>query len=79
MVAPVPATLVCVRHVDGDEVTQSLLTAMNATGRAYMSHTVLDDRYLIRVSVGSTLTEERHLDDLWDLFDREAPRLRVGG
>ena len=34
--------------------------------RAYLTHTRLDDRLVIRVSIGQTHTEERHVRGLWD-------------
>ena len=73
IVAPVPASLLCVAHVDGDDATNRLLGELNSSGRTFLSHTVLDGRYVIRISIGSTLTEERHVDDLWALFDDLAP------
>ena len=33
---------------------------------------VIDDRAFIRVSIGSTWTEERHVDHLWDVIDAHA-------
>jgi aromatic-L-amino-acid decarboxylase len=72
VVAPVRASLLCVAHVDGDDATNRLLGELNASGRTFLSHTVLDGRYVIRISIGSTLTEERHVDDLWTLFDTSA-------
>jgi len=72
LAAPVPATLLCVRLAAGDEASRELLDAINQTGRAYLSHAVLDDRHVIRVSIGSTLTTRRHVDDLWSLFDKLA-------
>ena len=59
---PRPASgLVCLRHVDGDEATQALLDAVNASGEQYLTHTRLDDRLVLRVSIGQTHTEERHV------------------
>ena len=69
VVAPHPLNLVCFRHVDGDAATQALLEALNASGRVHLTHTRLDDRYVIRVSVGAQATEQRHVDALWSLLD----------
>jgi aromatic-L-amino-acid decarboxylase len=67
--APADLSLVCFTHRDGDERTEQLLRAINATGRAFVTHTRLDDRYTIRVSIGQTTTERRHVEALWDLID----------
>ena len=72
VVAPHPLNLVCFRHVDGDDATEALLTAMNATGRVLLTHTRLDDRFVIRASVGAQATEDRHVDALWALIEELA-------
>jgi aromatic-L-amino-acid/L-tryptophan decarboxylase len=57
--------LVCLRHRDGDNATRRVLEAVNASGRAYLTHTTMDGRLVIRVSVGQTRTEHRHVERLW--------------
>jgi aromatic-L-amino-acid decarboxylase len=74
ILAPVPASLVCFAHTAGDDATRDLLEALNATGRAYLTHTVLAGRQAIRVSIGSTATGQRHVDELWKLLDELAPQ-----
>ena len=66
LAAPPRLGLVCLRHVDGDDATQALLDAVNASGEQYLTHTRLDGRLVIRVSIGQTHTEERHVRALWD-------------
>ena len=65
LAAPAPLNLVCIRHVDGDERTMAILEAVNRSGHQYLTHTRLDDRAVIRVSIGQTHTEQRHVDALW--------------
>ena len=72
LAAPVPLNLVCFRHVDGDEAGARLLDAVNASGRAFLTHTRLDGRYVLRVSVGQTSVERRHVLALHDLLDELA-------
>jgi aromatic-L-amino-acid decarboxylase len=67
--APARLNLVCFRHAGGDEATEALHRALNATGRVYLTHTRLDDRYVIRASIGAWTTEQRHVDALWQLID----------
>jgi aromatic-L-amino-acid decarboxylase len=69
LAAPVPLNLICFRHADGDEATESLLAAINADGRFYLTHTRLDDRFVIRACIGQTHTEAEHVDALWSLID----------
>ncbi|MFW6205463.1 MAG: pyridoxal-dependent decarboxylase, partial [Actinomycetota bacterium] len=64
--------LVCFRHRDGDEATQRVIDAVNASGQAYITHTRLDGRLVIRASVGQTYTERRHVEGLWMLLQQAA-------
>ena len=72
--APVPLSTVCFRHLpdrlDSEEASlavhnSELLDRLNAEGRFFLSHTVLDGRYSLRVAIGNLGTRERHLDQLW--------------
>ena len=69
MAAPLSLGLVCFRHVDGDEASERLLATVNASGRAFLTHTRLDDRYALRVAVGGTWTTAEHVTELADLLD----------
>lgn len=72
LVAPATLNLVCFTHVDGDQASEALLRAVNDTGEAYLTHTRLDGRYVVRCSIGQTHTEARHVDALWALLERSA-------
>lgn len=64
LVVPAQLALVCLAHRDGDDATQRLLDAVNATG-ALVTHTRLDGRLVLRVSTGQARTGARHLDEVW--------------
>ena len=68
LAAPVPLSLVCLRHVGGDEVNQLILDAVNRSGRAYLTHTRLDGRLTIRVAIGNPHTALADIRELWDLM-----------
>ena len=72
LAAPVPLNLVCFRHVGGDEVNQRLLDDMNASGRLYLTHTRLDGALTLRLCVGQTHTERRHVEAAWELISGSA-------
>ncbi len=72
LAAPAPLSLVCLRHADGDDATQRVIDGVNGSGRAFVTHTRLDDRLVMRVCVGQTWTEQHHLDDLWAVMDEVA-------
>jgi aromatic-L-amino-acid decarboxylase len=69
LIAPTPWTLTCFRpRGASDEESAALLDRVNATGRAFLSHTRLDGRHVIRFSVGAPGVEERHVDAAWELI-----------
>ncbi len=70
LVAPVPFGLVCFRHVAGNAATRALVDAVNGSGRAALTLSArADGTDFVRVSVGQTWTEQRHVDALWEMFD----------
>jgi aromatic-L-amino-acid/L-tryptophan decarboxylase len=68
VVAPVPFSVVCFRREGADEENASLLERVNATGEAYLSHTVLDGRYVLRLAVGHHRTTEADVSRAWELL-----------
>ena len=68
LVAPVPFSLVCFRHVDGNEATRALAATINLSGHSYVTPSVIDEMAFIRVSIGQTNTEATHTDRLWELI-----------
>jgi aromatic-L-amino-acid decarboxylase len=68
LAAPAPLSLVCLRHRHGDDATRALMQAVNADGGVFLTHTVLDGSYTVRVSIGTLATERRHVDRLWTLI-----------
>lgn len=67
--APHPFGLVCFTHVEGNEATRGLASALNATGRVAITASEIDGTAFIRVVIGQTFTEQRHVDALWDMID----------
>jgi aromatic-L-amino-acid/L-tryptophan decarboxylase len=70
VVAPVPFSLVCFRREGPDEANAALLERVNATGEAYLSHTVLDGRYVLRLAVGHHRTKEEDVRRAWELLQQ---------
>jgi aromatic-L-amino-acid decarboxylase len=64
-----PLNLICFRHRDGDAASEAILKRVNASGKAYLTHTVLDGRYTLRLCVGQTQTERRHVEQAWSLLN----------
>ena len=79
VVAPVPLQTVCVRHrPDGmsaealDEHNRAWVERLNRSGLAFLTPAVIDDRWIVRVSVGVEGTERRHVERLWELMQTTA-------
>src|SRR5690606_25293955 len=51
LAAPCALNLICLRHRAGDGATQAIMERVNQSGRALLSHTRLNDRYVIRVAI----------------------------
>ena len=71
--APVPFSTVCFRHLptggqDPDEHNAALIDAVNASGRAFLSHTKLSGHYAIRVAIGNQATTHEHVARVWELL-----------
>ena len=77
LAAPAPLNLVCFRHVGGDEINQKLLEHLNQSGDLYLTHTVLDGRYTLRLCVGQTQTEARHVEAAWKRMQEAAGELEA--
>lgn len=76
--APAPLNLVCFRLRGEDETNRVLLDRLNASGRLYLTHTTLDGRYTLRMSIGGTLTEERHVAAAWAAIRETATQIATG-
>ncbi|MDT4983432.1 MAG: aromatic-L-amino-acid/L-tryptophan decarboxylase [Pseudonocardiales bacterium] len=66
LVAPHPLALVTFRLRDGDDATRALMERVNASGELYLTHTVVNDNVALRMSIGSPLTERRHVAAAWE-------------
>lgn len=73
LATPAAFNLVCFWHKGGDAVNRHLLDALNASGRVYLSHTVIDDRFTLRLCVGHPRSERRHVRAAWELIRALAP------
>ena len=79
MMAPVPFALVCFRACpsaveDLNALNERIMNEINASGDAYLSHTKLNGKFTLRLSVGSIRVEERHLQKVWHLLNSSLNR-----
>jgi aromatic-L-amino-acid decarboxylase len=78
LAAPAPLNLVCFRHRGGDPVNQALMDRLNQSGDLYLTHTRLDDKLTLRLSVGQTHTEHRHVERAWQRIKEVTAEMAQG-
>jgi aromatic-L-amino-acid decarboxylase len=76
LMAPVPLGLVCFRAVGEDALNESVMHGVNASGRALLSHTRLNDKLSLRLSIGNIRTTEKHVRQVWQLLNEQLQSLR---
>jgi aromatic-L-amino-acid decarboxylase len=84
LMAPVTMAVVCFRvrprAIDGngiDTLNESLVKAVNATGEAYLTHTELRGRTVLRLAIGNILTTEEHVAACWRLIGAVAGQSEI--
>lgn len=75
LLAPVNFALVCFRATpanidDFDKYNEDLMNEINASGKAYLSHTKLHGKFTLRMSIGSIHVEERHIEKIWNILNK---------
>ena len=84
LLAPTPLALVCFRACppregETDEVrakrldilNEAIMHGVNATGKALFSHTKLNDKLTLRLSIGNIRTTEMHVRQVWELMNEQ--------
>jgi aromatic-L-amino-acid decarboxylase len=66
IVAPHPLSVVCFRREGSDEQNRAILERVNASGEAFLSHTRLDGRLVLRLAIGNARTTEDDVRRAWD-------------
>lgn len=74
--APTPFSTVCFRarpkNMDDENalntLNEQLLNAVNATREVFLSHTKLNQKFVLRLAIGNLRTEERHVRRAWEIL-----------
>ena len=72
LAAPAPLNLVCFRHKGGDAANQGIMDRLNRSGDLYLTHTKLNGKLTLRLCVGQTHTQARHVENAWQRIAEEA-------
>uniref|UniRef100_A0A0E0LR37 Aromatic-L-amino-acid decarboxylase n=1 Tax=Oryza punctata TaxID=4537 RepID=A0A0E0LR37_ORYPU len=57
-------------EAEAEKANRELMERLNKTGKAYVAHTVVGGRFVLRFAVGSSLQEERHVRSAWELIKK---------
>ena len=89
LMAPLPLALVCFRacpNIDAESeaarngrwnvLNEAIMHGVNATGKALVSHTKLNDKLTLRLSIGNIRTTEKHVRQVWELLNQQLKLLR---
>ena len=55
-----------------NDFNERLLTAVNATGEVFLSHTKLHGNFVMHLAIGNIRTEEKHIARAWELLQQKA-------
>jgi aromatic-L-amino-acid decarboxylase len=82
LAAPVVMSIVCFRVApagmsdgDRDALNEAIVEGVNASGAAYLTHSRLAGRTVMRVGLGNVLTTEAHVVGVWERVLAESRRL----
>jgi len=81
LMAPVDFSLVCFRLNDGrdeealSDLNKQLLESLNQTGKIFLTHTTLREKYVLRMAIAARTTQERHVRDAWELITSKAAEI----
>jgi len=75
LAAPAQLNLVCFRLRAGDRANQLLMDRLNASGDLYLTHTKLNNKFTLRLCVGQTNTQSRHVEVAWRRIQQETGKL----
>ena len=75
--APVPFSLVCFRYRGTDEQNRTLMDSINSSGLAFLSHTVLDGRFVLRLAIGNLETKWDDIEQVWNYLRDWAAKQRI--
>jgi len=84
LLAPVSLNVVCFRfHPPGTAedklniINEKLNHALNDSGRIYLTHTSLNNKYTLRMVTGQTNVTLEHVENAWDLIKNSARGMKI--
>ena len=62
----------------GDALNETIVDAVNAAGRTYLTRTRLKGRVVMRIGIGNVLTTEDHIAHAWQEIRSQSQRVGAG-
>ncbi len=75
LVAPAPLNVICFAHKNGNDFSRLLLETINSRGKIFLTHTVINGRFILRMSIAQTNTTEEHVAQAWNIIQETANEL----
>ena len=83
LLAPVTLAVVAFRYHPGgslseehlNRLNEQLMHRINQAGRIYLTHTKLNGKYTLRMVIGQTHVEKRHIEEAWQEITNQAGQL----
>jgi aromatic-L-amino-acid decarboxylase len=80
LAAPAQLNLVCFRlragdRTNQDQANQLLMDRLNGSGDLFLTHTKLDGKLTLRLCVGQTNTQARHVERAWQRIQQETGKI----
>jgi aromatic-L-amino-acid decarboxylase len=72
-VAPVPFSVVCFRYKGSDAENQAIQEKVNASGRVFISGTVLNGKFVLRLAIGNLATQWSDIQEAWEILQKAVP------
>lgn len=58
-----------------DRLNERAMNRVNDSGAIFLSHTKIDERFVLRITIGNVRTERRHVERAWELLRSAAREL----
>ena len=82
LLAPTPFSTICFRaKPDGwnenklNELNEKWLNEINSTGKLFLTHTKLNDKFTIRLCISGIRTEEKHVELAWEVIQETLDKI----
>ena len=58
-----------------NDVNKEIMNTVNATGNIFISHTVVQNRIVLRLCIGNIRTQEKHVREAWEILQKFAKEI----